>query len=314
MLAVLALALLSGTPTGLLRPAPEKIRAWTTALREQQPDDAFATIYHFRRRHLVFVAAQHENQNDSSTFKVIWAAYATFKFDTVIAEGFPASWGPNPARIIDGVSKVKPTASGFVEGGETVPAVLGAQQQGATLVGGEADDLDTKSRILAAGYSAKDLLGFYVLRNIPQWIEEHELDNAADSRLAVKVVAAIARRRQQLDLPADVLPSYAEWAKWYQELNHKPIGNSFQIEEVGPLADGPFGTNKIAYGVSKVRDAYLHELIIDRLNADKNVLVIFGGSHLLIQRPALDAVLGRPCYTGANLVEAAASCRRVRRR
>ena len=314
MLAVLALALLSGTPTGLLRPAPEKIRAWTIALREQQPDDAFATIYHFRRRHLVFVAAQHENQNDSPTFKVVRAAYANFKFDTVIVEGFPTSWGPNPARIIDSMSKLKPDASGFVTGGETVPAVVGAQQQAATLIGGEADDPDTKARILAAGYSADDPLGFYVLRNIPQWIEGHELENAADPRIEAKIAASLFRRRQQLQLPADVLPGYAEWATWYQKLNGKPIGRDFQIEEVGPLADGPFGTNKIAHAVSKVRDAYLHELIIDRLNADKNVLVIFGGSHLLIQRPALDAVLGRPCYTGANLVEAAASCRRVRRR
>ena len=37
------------------------------------------------------------------------------------------------------------------------------------------------------------------------------------------------------------------------------------------------------------------------------VLVVFGGSHLMILRPALDAMLGQPCYVGSELSSTAES-------
>jgi hypothetical protein len=302
------LIVLSSIAAPHLRPAPQKLQPWTMALRDRQPDDAFAAVYKIGRKHLVFVAAQHANRSDSLTFRVIRDAYDHFRFDTVIAEGFPTSRGPNPSRILKYVAENGPDKGGFVEGGETVPTVLGAQQQKAALWGGEADDSDVKSAVLRRGVSATDLLGFYVLRNIPQWIGEHRIDNAADPRLQALVVAALAKNRELLGVPAEVLPDFAQWSAWYERLNGKPIGASFVTEEVGPLSDGKFGTNRIAYAVSRSRDAYLHNLIISHLNADESVLVVFGGSHFAIHQPALKAVLGKPCYLGTDLAKAWAAC------
>ena len=307
-------AIVVGTLTGAgtaptLRPAPEKLQPWTTILRDRQPDHAYAVVYRQGSHRLVFVAAQHENQNDGPTFRTIRAAYAAFHFDTVIAEGFPTSWGVDPARIIDESRNSRPDTTGFVAGGETVPTVIGAQEQGASLLGGEADDPIVAARVFAAGTAPTDLLGFYVLRSIPQWIEEREITDAADPRLPVLVGDALARNRTRLGLPPDILADYGQWAAWYSSINQQPIGPAFVTEEAGPLADGRFGSNRIAYAVSRVRDAYLHELIIGQLNAGKTVLVVFGGSHLMIQRPALDAVLGSPCYVGIDFRTAWRDCR-----
>ena len=79
-------------------------------------------------------------------------------------------------------------------------------------------------------------------------------------------------------------------------------------EEVGPLSDGPHGTNRIGYALSRARDAYLHELVIKHLTDGETVLVVYGASHLTIQRPALDSVLGPPCYVGTDLARAAVAC------
>lgn len=305
----LSLLLLCSCATPSLRPAPDRLRPWTTILREQQPEDAFAAVYKVGRHRLVFVGAQHENRSDSLTFRLIRNAYAAFEFHTVIAEGFPTSRGANPARAFQYVSEHGARSDGFVEGGETVPTVLGARQEGAALWGGEADDLDLKVQILAQGFSAEDLLGFYVLRNIPQWIGERQIEHAGDPRLPSLVAQALSRNRAALQLASSTLPGFSEWSAWYQALNHKPIGPGFVTEEVGPLADGRFGSNRIAYAVSRARDAYLHELMIAHLNAGESVLVVFGGSHLMIHRPALDAVLGSPCYVGIELERAASTCR-----
>lgn len=303
------LLLLSGCAAAPLRPAPEKLEPWTTSLRDRQPEDAFAAVYKRGRHRLVFVAAQHANRDDSLTFRLIRDAYATFQFDTVIAEGFATSRGVNPPSIFKYAAESGPKADGFVEGGETVPTTLGARQENAKLWGGEADDLDIKASVLAEGLSEADLLGFYVLRNVPQWIGERKIKDAGDAQLKPLVEAALAKSRAALHLPADVLASFAEWTEWYEDLNRKRIGVGFATEEVGPLADGKFGTNRIAFAISRARDAHLHKLIINHLNAGESVLVVFGGSHLMIQQPALDAAIGQPCYVGTELGRTALNCR-----
>ncbi len=306
---LLLLLLLSSCATPPLRPAPDRLQPWTAALRDRQPEDAFAAVYRVGRNRLVFVAAKHSNRDDSLTFRLIRDAYAAFAIDTVIAEGFPTSRGANPARLFQYASENGARSDGFVEGGETVPTVLGARREGATLWGGEADDLDIKARILAQGFTAEDLLGFYVLRNIPQWTGERRIEHAGDPRLQSLVATALARNREALQLPSTVLPGFPEWAAWYRALNRRPIGAGFTTEEAGPLTDGRFGTNRIAAAISRARDAYLHDLVIAHLNAGETVLVVFGGSHLMIHRPALDAVLGPPCYVGTALERSASICR-----
>jgi len=285
------------------------LEPWTTTLRDRQPEAAFAAVYKRGPHRVVFIGAQHANRDDSLTFRLIRNAYSTFQFDTVIAEGFATSRGVNPPSVFRYASESGLTADGFVEGGETVPTVIGARQESAKLWGGEADDLDVKAHVLAEGISSADLLGFYVLRNIPQWIGERKIENAADPRLKPLAEEALVKNRTALKLPADVLARYADWAEWYAGLNRKPLGVGFQTEEVGPLADGKFGTNRVAYAISRARDIYLHNLIISHVNAGESVLVVFGASHLMIQRPALDAAIGQPCYVGTELARATTTCR-----
>ncbi len=304
---LLLFALLSGSASLPLTPAPEMLRPWTKALRDQQPDDAFAVVYKVGQRRLVFVAAQHENRSASLTFQLIGAAYATARFNTVIAEGFPTSWGTNPTRIFEYVAK-NGEKNGFVEGGETVPTVLGARRQGAALIGGEADDVEVKQQIFTQGFTGEDLLGFYVLRAIPQWIGERKITDAGDGRLSALVEQSLDHNRLTLALPRNTLPRYSDWAAWYQKSNGKPINSTFQTEEVGPLANGDYRTNRVSFAISRARDTYLHNMIVGHLNKHESVLVVFGGSHLMIHRPAMDQVLGKPCYVGTDLRRSANSC------
>lgn len=305
---LLLFALLSSFASLPLTPVPAMLRPWTKALRDQQPDNAFAVVYRVGPRRLIFVAAQHENRSASLTFQLIGAAFATARFNTVIAEGFPTSWGSNPARIFEYVAK-NGEKNGFAEGGETVPTALGARRQGATLIGGEADDAEIKRQMFAQGFTGEDLLGFYVMRAIPQWIGERKITGADDGRLSALVERSLKYNRAALALPLTTLPRYSDWAAWYRASTGKPINSSFQTEEVGPLTDGDYRTNKVSFAISRARDTYLHNLIINHLNKRENVLVVFGGSHLMIHRPALDRVLGPPCYAGTELRRSAISCR-----
>lgn len=306
-LSVLALVL-TACASATFVPAPRKLQAWSVALRDQQPDRAFAAVYAVGSRRLVFVGARHTERNDSDTFRLIRDAFAMTRFDTVIAEGFPTSWGINPDRIVKRFAAIEVRPDGTVPGGETVPTVIGARQQTARLIGGEPEDRDVQRSVAADGVSDVDLLGFAVLRVVPQWIDERRIGNASDPRLAALVTRELIVQRASLGLPDTVLADYRTWLAWYSAVNQKPLSASFTTEEVGPLADGPFGTNRIAYAISRARDSHLHRLAIASVNRGGNVLIVFGGSHLMIHRPALDAVLGPPCYFGSDLSRATVSC------
>jgi hypothetical protein len=307
--ALLGLASITEAATLPLRPAVDKLAPWTTVMRDRQPEDAFAVMYKVGNKHLVFVGAKHANRTDSQTFKLIEGTYEHIRFDAVIAEGFPTARGPNPARTLQYVQESGPRPDGFVEAGELFPTVIGAQKQAAKLWGGEAHDLAVKARLFAKHISGEDLLGFYVLRNIPQWIREQKIADAGDRRLVPLVEAALARDRTALQLPKTTLADFDDWSAWYRRLNGKPISKDFITEETGPLADGRFGSNRVAFAISRERAAYLHELILEHLNGGESVLVVFGASHLMIHRPALDSVLGEPCYSGADMALAASNCR-----
>ena len=293
----------------LLRPAEYKLGSWTETLRAAQPDDAYAAVYRVDDRHLVFLGAKHANRTDSRTFRLIEEAYASFDIDTVIVEGFPTSRGPNAARLIAFAEEGKAReADGFQQRGETVPAVLGGLAEGATVWGGEPDDSDVKEHVIAQGYSERDLLGFYTLRSISQWIREQRIDNAGDPAIGPLLDAELVRNRERLGLDATVLSDADAWHDWYRSVNARPLDARFSTEEAGPLADGPYGSNAIAAAISKARAAYLHRLVIDHLNRGETVLVVFGGSHLMIHRPVLDTVLGSPCYSGDVLSDVVSRC------
>ncbi len=304
---MLALTVFACASAPQYAPAPEHLAPWTTALRDSQPDGAYAAVYNVGKETLVFVAAEHANETDSPTFKIIEDAFRLFEFQIVIVEGFPASEGLNPAKLVKYAGER--AVNGFQEGGEAAPAARGALNHGALLQGGEPDDRDVRDYALSLGFKPDDILGFYTLRTAPQLIRERKIDSPADPAAVALITNDLSLNRSRLGFDSNVLPDYQAFRRWYEKINGKPFDASFLLEETGPLADGRFGSNAVAAAIARARDSFLHELVIEHVNQQRSALVVFGGSHYLIQRPALEAAIGAPCYVGAELEFAPASCR-----
>lgn len=91
-----------------------------------------------------------------------------------------------------------------------------------------------------------------------------------------------------------VRPDPKMLAAWTTELAFRMINDAY-------------ASRKISAAISRSRDGFLLAAIAERLNAGESVLAVFGASHLMIQRPVLDAMLGKPCYVGSELTLAATS-------
>ena len=290
-------------------PQSEELAPFTAELLASQPDDAFTAVYPIGDEKLIWLGAKHENQLDSLTFQLIADAYEQFSIDTVIIEGVETSQGPSPQPLLESVSADAAKArDGFQPGGETVPTVLGAVRGGAVVIGGEPDDKDILRRLIQQGLTEADILGFYTMRSIPQWIRERQITDASDPKIEPLLLDELEWNRSALDIPKNVLPDVEAWRGWYKAKNGKPLGADFTTEEAGPRADGRFGTNEVGSAISRARASHLHELVLSHLNSGETVFVVYGASHLMIHRPALDAALGDSCYLGRDLKEVAQIC------
>ncbi|MEM6538905.1 MAG: hypothetical protein AAF668_14395 [Pseudomonadota bacterium] len=287
-----------------LTPSSELLAPFSRELRDSQPEDAFVAVYKSNDVDLVWVGAKHSTDVNSNTFNLIKSAYDVFDIDLVIVEGCPFAMGINSPRLEKSAREAAAAErDGFQQDGEFVPAIMGALSEKADFACGEPDDDHVKKFVLASRFSAEDLLGFYTLRSIPQWIRERRIDDASDPRINALLEDELIKNKRRLDLPDTFLPSVKEWVNWYTELNEKSLDASFTTEEAGPLIDGPFKSNAIGAAISRARAAFLHELVIEQLSDKSSVLVVYGASHLLIHRPALDATLGPPCYAGDTLTQ-----------
>jgi hypothetical protein len=285
-----------------------KLAIWTQKLAASQVDGPELLVFKHGNAKLAFVGVQHESDPTSGTHRLIASTFSIFTPRVVIVEGAPTSWGYNPARLLR-VTDEKPDAQGLLASGETFPAVRGAIEADSKLLGGEPDDADVRRIASRLGVSDQDLLGFYVLRVVPQWLSQKKFDDL-ESRSATDLLdLQLERSRQELGLGTDTLKDADAWRSWRLRKNRGANSKTVDVEEAGPLADGPWFTNAIAASISRARDTHLFELTKQQLTGYGAVMVVYGGSHALIQYPALTALLGRPCYRGAKVEDVSRSCR-----
>lgn len=284
-----------------------ELALWTKELRMAQPEDPFVAVYKSDKHSLVFLGAEHSNHTDSLTFKLIKEVYKSFPVETIIVEGPIYSAGPNEPALLDWVQSVR-VASGFQKEGEIIEAVHGAISLGATVWGGEPEDEYLLKYALSKGFTRTDLVGFYTLRSVPQWIRERRIESAVDPKVRGLVEAELIKSRLRLGIDSRVLPTFETWLSWYSSVNNKEFGAKFNPEETGPLSPGRYGSNRIASVISVARAEYLLHRIAHHVRRGESTLVVYGYSHLMIHRPALDKLFGPPCYVGNVIKSAVSAC------
>lgn len=285
-----------------------KLAVWNRSLAIRQPDGPELIVFKHRNKRLVFVGVQHDSNPTSRTHRLIESTFGIFSARVVIVEGVPTSWGYNPVRLTQ-VAAEKPDDQGLQPSGETFPAVRGAIKVGSKLLGGEPSDADVRRVVTGLGVADEDLLGFYVLRVVPQWVSQKKFDDLTNDAASALIQKQLDRSRTELGLGPDLLNDSESWRRWRLMVNPGADPKTVDVEEAGPLADGPWPTSRIAASISRARDAHLYELTVAQLAEHGAVMVIYGGSHALIQYPALRSLLGKPCYRGAVAKAVPRSCR-----
>lgn len=275
------------------------IRSYTFDLEAKKHLEApYVAKYEINGKLLLYVASEHisaqkyPNLYDHPTLKTIAALFAKYRPEVVIIEGIDTGEELSPKSILKKADECE-KSDYRASCGESFFAINSARKNGAEYITGEPRNPWIKDEIVKAGYSVEDLLGFYLVRQIPQYKRQAELDRNKFSDQASKQL-----KRFQQQIGTNVLFGFKEFDAWYAKTMPSPK-NYLDITNDDPAPHGgPKATHvqKISNKVSLIRDKAFVKTIERMLNKYSRVLVVYGGSHLITQEPALEAMLGGATY------------------
>jgi hypothetical protein len=268
-------------------------------MEEERPfEPPYVAQFSSGDKKLIYLAAQHTTTEkyadllNHPTFLSIKKIFAEMPIDAVIVEGI-APWVGEPSKhLLDHGDSCE--ATGYkVNCGEPWFAIQTAKKSGVSIETGESSDSDLAEAIQKSGFNKLDLIGFYVVRMIPEWKREGQSGEAEILKL---IEARLTLEREKLAITSPF--GLKEFQAWYGNHMVKPAQFlAIEVDDTAPLSttDATF-VQKISCVLGIARDQSIVNVIAQTLTTKSNVLVVYGASHFLTERRALEAMLGPPKF------------------
>ena len=269
----------------------QHIRAWDKLLEKEYPQET-PVIAHYKKGdyELFYVAARHSNDIGSDTLNLVEDLFAHDQFNALLVEPFPYDFGQSPPwfsrEAKEGFSEK------FIYGGESSLSAILADKKNIPFFGGEPDHRDIYEDLKKKGYSDQDILGFYLVRQIPQWIREKE-----DKKNLVEHKGPFFLSSYCKIFGIKKCPNLTAIKAWYKNHSGHQLGSNVTNEEVAPVNSGALFTQKISSDVDHIRDRFTLAVIQELMNKYHKVAVVYGASHFITLRKSFDAAFGEPTFT-----------------
>lgn len=262
---------------------------WTDALEKTHPHPVpYMAEFNKDGYSMYYLAAHHENDIYTPTFKLVRQAFEDYSVKAVLIEGVFASMGESPFVVLKTANES--WTERFVGDGERGYAAVLATTREIPFFGGEPEDIDVfKEMTQQQKFTAEDVIGFYVVRQYPQWLRNKKLEKKSLEDVASGYIDYVCKR-----FSISQCMDYKKFKAWYKEKNKKDFPKKFDSMEAAPLNDGTYFTQKVSHHVGRYRDKFIVKQIESLVNTYKKVLVIYGASHLPAQMPAFQHSFGNP--------------------
>lgn len=270
---------------------PELIHSWENYEKLPSRETPYHEIYTACGKTLIYVAAQHGNNPESNTFKLINRLFENHPIEYAIVEGFPSEIGISPQSMINYANNAE-TTPGDAEPYLTIRQAI---TKGAKFQGGEPSDKQVMDEVAKADISPIDLLGFYIVRQIPQLIRREQINDANDPRLTDEIFSMVGSFSDATGVPIknlEAVDGLANFRNWYEAINGVSFTENYRNTDSWPgvtSSSGPRATNTISTKVADARDHHIIGVIDAALRESNTIIVVYGASHHTIQEPALKA-------------------------
>lgn len=212
-----------------------------------------------------------------------------FRPEFVIAEGFEFSNGGISKGLLHAVDSCVKDA--FKNCAEFLYVIHLANTNNIPVAGGEPSEAQILSDVIKKGYSNEDLLGYYIVRQTPQW----EMGRKYSGKNIDPYIAEfIQLSRKELSLR----PTYrtADFKIWFrQKMGKEFVPGVIDDNTVAPSAlPGATVIKKLAFVTGRLRDEFILDLLWQKLSQHEKVLIVYGSGHLAAQAQVLERMMGKP--------------------
>lgn len=268
----------------------QKIRPWSAQLESEYPDKKVVIAhYHKGDYDLYDLTARHSADFRSDTFNMVDELFHRFQFDVLLIESIPYSSGQSPQWFLREAKQGR--TDKYIKGGESSYAVILADERKIPFFAGEPDHEDIYKALKQKGYSDLDVIAFYTVRQIPQWVRDH-----AESRNLIDREAPPFIRHYCQIFKIQICPILGDIQTWYKNKFGRSLSIDVQNEDLAPIAGTKIFTQQISADIGIIRDHFTLGIIQKLLHDYKRVAVIYGGSHFVTLRRSFDAAFGQPVF------------------
>lgn len=246
-------------------------------------------IFGRNRQSIAFAGVVHSSDEASPTFRAIDIAFAEARPRAVMLEGFPTTWGPNPARITSQAKK--PNVGNSYSVGEDMYAARLALKANANIWGSEPTDGELADELLKAGFRRRDIFFAAMFGPLAQDLEVKEFSGPSDPRFD-KAYSRWAERNAPAYDPS-VPRNSSAFRAWFKSQYGRDLENDPDWStRGGPGQKGLAG--EIARASNRIRDQHMVAEALTLACREGPILVVVGRSHLSSEWRALRNSLGEP--------------------
>lgn len=266
------------------------VRPWRTELSLESPSERPYIAHHRKGEYeLMYLAAHHDNNPKGDTLILVDQLFRDFDFEFLLIEPISNSEGESPRWFVDEAKKGMKDS--LVVGGESSWAAIRADGKKIAFAGGEIAHRELYHQLKSLGFQDVDVVGFYLLRQIPQWLR----DESNPIRLIDKRGPSFIRHYCKVfGIDQTNCPNLDTVSVWYEKNSGRKLSAKVDTEEVAPIHGSPIFTHRISAAIGSIRDRYTLSLIEAYMLKHKRVAVIYGGSHYLTLRKSIEKSLGKP--------------------
>ena len=216
--------------------------------------------------------------------------------DAVVIEGVDPWSGEFPQYLIKEADQCE--LRSYRNCGEVHLVIKRATERNLAIFTGEPRQNAIREFLNQEGYSVEDMLGFYTARQIPEWKRDGIRTHVGIVRSIEKFLAD-----WQSDLKLKSPFTRERFEAWYRRNVPAPsVYDALTEADTAPdSAQGAAPLRKIASRVGVLRDRSIVGTIAHAADEHRRVLVVYGASHFLTERPALERLYGLPTYSGGKL-------------
>lgn len=259
------------------------IKPYSYRDQNKEPFEApYIAQYGDNKKMLWYIAADHTDDINSSTFKTIKYSFEQFKPEVVIIEGVEFTGVFSPKGYTKRCNEA--ALDDFKHSSESCYAVFLAGQNKIDFVPAEPTDESVSKLLQEKGYSENDYAYFELARIAVQWKRQDVIQNEKDFK------KKSYRYMQRNDY------SYKDFLKWYRAKAQKKFSvQGIHNEDFAPqIDDHPTFFNKMAHEVGMIRERHILKIMEMLVNSYNRVLIVYGSGHLVKERAVLENLLGTP--------------------